>query len=153
MPTTPWSNWVKIIIKVLFYLWSASLIIQAGRKELYLIAIDTSIWSRSRVYGGILVFWEPWQNHPVKCEEMKLSKTFDLNVKVKTDERKFWRIMTVKCEDEVPKGDKCEARLPQQDPRLYYHQSSSQSIAMPFLTNTKTFSSYNNSRYFTLKFD
>ena len=39
--------------------------------------------------GAILVFWEAWQKHIVKCEEMKLCKIFDLNVKVKTEERKF----------------------------------------------------------------
>ena len=28
--------------------------------------------------------------HPVKCEEIKHSKILNLNVKVKTDESKFW---------------------------------------------------------------
>ena len=42
--------------------------------------------------GGILVFWEVWQKHIVKCEEMKLCKNLDLNVKVKNHESKFWRI-------------------------------------------------------------
>mgnify|MGYP001801401705 CR=1 FL=1 len=41
MPTT--SNWSKRTIKLLFYLLSWSLIIQACRVELFFIAIDTSI--------------------------------------------------------------------------------------------------------------
>ena len=39
---------------------------------------------------GILVFWEAWQKHFVKCDEMKVCKILDLNLKVKTDESKFW---------------------------------------------------------------
>ena len=42
--------------------------------------------------GGVLVFWEAGQKHIINCEEMKLCKILDLNVKVKTDERKYWPI-------------------------------------------------------------
>ena len=41
-----------------------------------------------KLIGGILVFWEPWQKHPVKCEEMKLNKISDSDVKVNTEESK-----------------------------------------------------------------
>ena len=40
IPATFWSDWSKKIIKFLFYILTWSLIIQAGRAELYFIAID-----------------------------------------------------------------------------------------------------------------
>ena len=49
--------------------------------------------------GGILVFWEQWQNHVVNCEEMKLCKIVGLNVTMKTDESKNLPIMTDKWEN------------------------------------------------------
>ena len=49
----------------------------------------------------MLVYWEAWQNHIVKSEEMIIWNILDLNEKVKTDKSKFRSIMTVKCEDEV----------------------------------------------------
>ena len=48
-----------------------------------------NIFSQLMLMGGILVFWESWQNHVVNCEEMKLCKIFGLNVKLKNDESKF----------------------------------------------------------------
>ena len=57
-------------------------------------------------YGFLLEIIGSGQKHPVKCEEIKLRNTLDLNVKVKTDESKIWPIMTVKCEDEMLKCDK-----------------------------------------------
>ena len=62
---------------------------------------------------GILVFWEARQKHTVKGEEMRI---LDFNLKAKTDMTIFGPIMTVTvtgmCEDEMPKCDKCEVRLP-----------------------------------------
>ena len=49
--------------------------------------------------------------HDFKCEQMRLYKILDFNVKVKADESKFWPIRTLKCENEVSKCDKCEVRL------------------------------------------
>ena len=57
MPTTSWSHWSKTnwakltkrTINFLFYLLAWSRITQAGREELYFIAIDTSIWICARV--------------------------------------------------------------------------------------------------------
>ena len=42
------------------------------------------------------------------------------NVKVKTDESKFWAIMTAECVDEVLKCDKikCDVILSQQTPKI-----------------------------------
>ena len=70
-----------------------------------------------RNHGGILVFWEPCQKHPIRCKEIKLWNILDLNVKVKTDESKIWPKMTVKCEDEMLKCDKREVILPRYDPQ------------------------------------
>ena len=41
--------------------------------------------ARTDLFGSV-------KKHIVKCEEKKLCKTYDLNVKVKTVESKFWLI-------------------------------------------------------------
>ena len=79
------------------------------------------------MHGRHLVFWESWQNHVVKCVEMKLCKVLDLKVKVKTDKSKFQPIMTVECEDEVLKCDNvrwnCHGRTPMHlHPGLHMHK-------------------------------
>ena len=61
-------------------------------------------------WSYFLLHWEP--TTLVNLEFSTHSKILDLNVKVKTDESKNLPIMTVKCEDEVLKCDKCEVRLP-----------------------------------------
>ena len=58
--------------------------------------------------GDILVFWESQRKHVVNCEEMKLCKTFGLNVKLKNDESKFLSRMTVEWEEKVVKCEKRE---------------------------------------------
>ena len=42
---------------------------------------------------------------------MKFCKILDLNVKVKTDESKFWPKVTVNCKDEVLECGNCAVRL------------------------------------------
>ena len=84
-----------------------------------LLAVRYSdFWSTKTalLMGGILVFWESWQNHVVNCEEMKLSEILGLNVKLKNDERKFLQIMTIKREEKVRKSDKREVQLSREVP-------------------------------------
>ena len=53
--------------------------------------------------GDILVFWESRQKLVVNCEEMKLCKTFVLNVKLMNDESKFLSRMTGKWDEKFLK--------------------------------------------------
>ena len=70
--------------------------------------------------GGILVFWESWQNHVVNCDKMKLCKIFGLYVKLKNDKSKFLPMMTAKWEEKVLKRDKLEAWSSWQVPHIIF---------------------------------
>ena len=76
--------------------------------------VDLSRWKM----GGVLVFWELWQNHVVNCKEMKLSNFFGLNVKLKNDMSKCPPMMTDKWEEKVLKCDKREVRSSWQVPPI-----------------------------------
>ena len=70
-----------VLFLVLFD-WSKELLSKYILPMQYLSKLQDQI-----IMGGILVFWEAWQKHVLKCEDIKLCKTLDLNVKAKTDKK------------------------------------------------------------------
>ena len=70
-----------VLFLVLFD-WSKELLSKYILPIQYLSKLQDQI-----IMEGILVFWKAWQKHVIKCEDIKLCKTLDLNVKAKTDKK------------------------------------------------------------------
>ena len=87
--------------------------------------LDAALVVKSMNFKGhTVVFWEVWWKQTDKCEEVrvkpwwKLHKILTLYVKMKTDESKFWPIMTVNMEYTALKCVKREVRLSRYVPLL-----------------------------------
>ena len=163
MPATSWSDWSKRIIKFLFYILTWSLIIQAGRAELYFIAIDTctSIWICTRVNREIRGSGE----RTSLIHKKYVCRLFLANQQSTNNEYNHYTQSNLST-DNVPLSAHTNnyliklisrrnktGRLPGPANFCNIIRIILEVLPCRFSANMKMFSSYTNTRYYTLKFD